>query len=155
MAAGEAAPLGRTLRGMQNASAFVSGLSEAQTSALVEIMFLAAKADGEFTDDERAEFTVGIESMTEKKLSAAQVDAYLAHAEEALETSDRETRLGAVKEAFPAPASRRLALAMAIRVVAADGIIRTSERELILEAAEALGIDGNVAADLVRDLGKV
>ena len=39
-----------------------------------------------------------------------------------------------------------------VQVTAADGIIRTSERELILETAETLDIDRDEAADLVRDL---
>jgi tellurite resistance protein len=37
-------------------------------------------------------------------------------------------------------------------VTAADGIIRTSERELILETAVALEIDQDEAADLVLKL---
>jgi len=45
-----------------------------------------------------------------------------------------------------------LALALAIQVAAVDGIIRTSERELIFDTADALGIDGDTAADMVRDL---
>lgn len=138
-----------------NAYAFVSDLTDAQTAALVEIMFLAAKADGEFTDDEKQEFTTGIETMTEKKITIEQVTDYLARAKSALETSSREDRLEAVKGVIVSPGHRRLALAMAIRVTAADGIIRTSERELIMEAADALEIDGNDAADLVRDLGRV
>ena len=41
---------------------------------------------------------------------------------------------------------------MAIQVTAADGIIRTSERELIMETADALEVDRDEAADLVRKL---
>jgi tellurite resistance protein len=50
--------------------------------------------------------------------------------------------------------ARKLALALAIQITAADGIIRTSERELILETAAALDVDGDTAADMVRDLTK-
>ena len=45
-----------------------------------------------------------------------------------------------------------MALSLAIQVTAADGIIRTSERELIMETAEALEIDPGEAADLVKKL---
>jgi len=41
----------------------------------------------------------------------------------------------------------------AVLDTAADGIIRTSERELILDVADALEIDRDEAADLVRDIG--
>jgi tellurite resistance protein len=39
---------------------------------------------------------------------------------------------------------------MAVKVMAADGIIRTSEREMLLEAAASLGLDGDLAADIVK-----
>ncbi len=58
-----------------------------------------------------------------------------------------------MKAQLDTPGERKTALALAIRLVAADGIIRTSERELILDVADALEIDRNEAADLVRDIG--
>jgi tellurite resistance protein len=57
-----------------------------------------------------------------------------------------------VKERLPDLTARKLALSLAIQVTAADGVVRTSERELIMETAEALGIDGDTAADMVADL---
>ena len=48
--------------------------------------------------------------------------------------------------------SCKLGLSMAIRMLAADGILRTSEREFILEMAETLGIDRDAAADLVKEI---
>jgi uncharacterized tellurite resistance protein B-like protein len=45
---------------------------------------------------------------------------------------------------------RRAAFELVVHVVAADGVIRTSERELLLEVAEALRIDPDSAADMVR-----
>jgi hypothetical protein len=49
---------------------------------------------------------------------------------------------------------REAALAMAIRLTAVDGIVRTAEREWILSAAEALEIDGDKAADMVARASK-
>ena len=68
------------------------------------------------------------------------------------DSEGRSARLAAVKERLPDAAARKVALSLAIQVTAADGIIRTSERELILETAETLDIDRDEAADLVRDL---
>jgi tellurite resistance protein len=45
-----------------------------------------------------------------------------------------------------------VALSLAIQVTAADGIIRTSERELIMDTADALEIDRDEAANLVLKL---
>jgi tellurite resistance protein len=130
----------------------VQGLSNAKLEALVEMMFLAASADGDFSDVEREYFMNSVQSLTSGRLEKSQLQELLAQATKDLAASGREARLSAVKERLPDPGARKVALSLAIQVTAADGIIRTSERELILETAEALGIDADVAADLVKKL---
>lgn len=137
---------------MSGNASVVQGLSNAKLDALVEMMFLAASADGDFSDVERAHFLTSVESLTDGRLGKAALSALLERAKSDLEASGREARLLAVKERLPEPGARRAALSLAIEVTAADGIIRTSERELILETAEALEIDADVAADLVAKL---
>lgn len=130
----------------------VSGLSNAKLEALVEMMFLAASADGDFSDVERQHFLQSVESLTDGRLAKPALEAALDRAKTDLETSGREARLAAVKQRLPDRGARKVALSLAIQVTAADGIIRTSERELILETAEALEIDRDEAADLVSKL---
>lgn len=130
----------------------VIGLPDAKLDALVEMMFLAASADGEFSAVERAHFLNSVESLTSGRLTKATLESMLERAERDLASSSREARLGAVKERLPDAAARKVALSLAIQVTAADGIIRTSERELIFETADALEIDRDEAADLVRKL---
>jgi tellurite resistance protein len=130
----------------------VQGLSNAKLDALVEMMFLAASADGDFSDVERKHFLHSVESLTDGRLSGAPLEALLDRAKKDLDAGGREARLVAVKERLPDPGARKVALSLAIEVTAADGIIRTSERELILETAEALEIDRDEAADLVVKL---
>jgi uncharacterized tellurite resistance protein B-like protein len=130
----------------------VQGLSNAKLEALVEMMFLAASADGDFSDVERAHFLKSVESLTSGRLTKGQLEALLKRATEELGASGREARLAAVKERLPDRGARKVALSLAVQVTAADGIIRTSERELILETAEALEIDRDEAADLVLKL---
>jgi tellurite resistance protein len=130
----------------------VMGLSNAKLEALVEMMFLAASADGDFSDVEHAHFMKSVESLTSGRLEKSQLEALLSGAKQQLHAQGREARLGAVKERLPDAGARRVALSLAIQVTAADGIIRTSERELIMETAEALEIDSDAAADLVLKL---
>ena len=130
----------------------VQGLSGAKLEALVEMMFLAASADGDFSDIERQHFLQSLESLTDGRLNKAALEGLLDKAKKDLEASGREARLSAVKERLPDAGARKVALSLAIQVTAADGIIRTSERELILETAEALEIDRDEAADLVLKL---
>jgi uncharacterized tellurite resistance protein B-like protein len=120
--------------------------------ALIEIMFLAASADGEFSDVEQKHFNASIESLTSGRIKGAELDALVTKMKTSLEKEGRDSRLSSVKERLPDTAARKVALSLAVQVTAADGIIRTSERELILETAEALDIDRDEAADLVSKL---
>lgn len=129
-----------------------SDLPQPKLEALIEMMYLAASADGEFSDEEKAHFKQSLESLTSSRLEPSEVDTLLDRAHADLESQGREARLASVKERLPEAGVRKVALALAIQVTAADGIIRTSERELILETAEALDIDRDEAADLVRKL---
>jgi tellurite resistance protein len=124
---------------------------EPKLEALIETMFLAASADGEFSADERAHFVRSIESLTDVRLVGEKLETVIARVEREVKASGREARLAAVKERLDPPA-RKVALSLAVQLMASDGIVRTAERELILEVAEALDIDRNAAADLVRDL---
>jgi uncharacterized tellurite resistance protein B-like protein len=134
--------------------AFVKDLGDDKVEALVEMMFLAASADGELGSEERKLFLKSAENLTSRLVTGERLEAVLARAKKQLNESGREARLSAVKERLPDPTARKLALSLAIQVTAADGIVRTSERELIMETAEALGIDGDTAADMVADLTK-
>jgi tellurite resistance protein len=127
-------------------------LGDSKLEALVEVMFLAAAADGDFSDLERQHFVGSVQSLTDGRLSHAHLEALLTEASAALERDGREARLADVKSRLPDAGARKVALSLAIQVMAADGIIRTSERELILETAEALEIDRNEAANLVGKL---
>lgn len=124
---------------------------DSKLEAMIETLFLAAHADGEFSDEERVHFAKSVESLTDNRLSGERLGALLARIEAGLATSGREARLVTVRERLPAGKPREIALALAIRLMASDGVLRTTERELILEAADALEIERDVAADMVRD----
>lgn len=135
-----------------NAPPSVHSFDEPKLEALVELMFLAASADGEFSEEERQHFSSSVESLTDRRISGAAFDPLIARIEVSVREGGRDARLAAVRERLETPALRKVALSLAIQVMAADGIIRTSERELLLEIAEALEIDRDEAADLVSQL---
>jgi uncharacterized tellurite resistance protein B-like protein len=132
----------------------LQALGEAKLEALVEAMFLAAYADGEFSPIERAHFLKTAESLTDGRLATARLAQLVADAGEALEREGRKARLLSVKSRLPDAGSRRVALSLAMQVTAADGVIRSSERELIWETAEALEIGREEAASLFRSLSR-
>ncbi len=127
-------------------------LAPPKLEALIEIMFLAASADGEFSEVEQEHFNESIKSLTNGRIHGAELEALVTRLKTSLEREGRDARLAAVKDRLPDAGARKVALSLAVEVTAADGIIRTSERELILETAEALDIDRDEAADLVSKL---
>ncbi len=132
--------------------AFVRDLNDEKLEALVEMMFLAAAADGELSDAEHQQFVTSASELTARQLTSDQLEALLVRAKKDLDESGRDARLAAVKARLPDASARRLALSLAIQITAADGVVRTSERELIMDTAAALDIDGDTAADMVSDL---
>ena len=128
---------------------FVQQLSQPQVDALVEIMYLAADADGEVSPDERLELATNIARLTDGELDARRAANAIEAAAGRVGAESREARLLAIR-AVLAPEQRSHALMLAIQVTCADGLIRTSERELILATAEALDIPGETAANLVQ-----
>jgi tellurite resistance protein len=139
---------------MSGISNDVRALGDAKLEALVEVMFLAASADGDFSEVERTHFLKSVESLTDGRIAQARLETLVNEASSALERDGRQARLASVKARLPEANARRVALSLAIQVTAADGIIRTSERELILETAEALEIDRDDAANLVKELSR-
>lgn len=128
---------------------FMGQLSNDQVTALVQIMALAAEADGEVSEPEAAELAKNIETVTNGGVSRAKAGTLLAAALARPTGAARDERLAAIKSLLPSE-QRPHALLLAIKVTCADGVLRTSERELILELAEALEIPGEIAADLVK-----
>lgn len=127
---------------------------EPKLEAIIELMFLAAYADGDFGDEERVHFLKSIESLTDRRLTGDTLERLVSRIAEDLGKEGRAARLASVKARIGDHGARKAALDLAIQVTAADGIIRTSERELILEAAEALDIDRDEAADLVKNVSR-
>lgn len=124
-------------------------VDEPRLIALIELMFLAAIADGEFSGDERKHFRESVESLTDRKVSGETLDRLMETIEKNHAGEGRAARIAHVKEALATAELRKVGLSMAIRLMCADGIVRTSERELILDLADGLEISRDVAADLV------
>ncbi|WP_437806088.1 tellurite resistance TerB family protein [Sorangium sp. So ce1078] len=127
-------------------------LDEPNLEALVELMFLAAFADGEFSQEEKVHFSRSVESLTDRRIPQSTMDELIRGVVEQLQKEGRAARLASLKERLATPQARKVAFSLAAQVVVADGIVRTSERELLLDVAAALELDQTEAADVVRRL---
>ncbi len=128
-----------------------------QLDAIVDTMVLAADSDGELGDDEQRALVDNITKLAAgtdhaEALSGAMLTAKIRAARQQISDGDRDGLIVSVKQRLRDDDARRAALGLAIVVTNADGIVRTSERELIMELAEALDVDRDEAADLVRDI---
>src|SRR5690242_12671585 len=122
-------------------------LDEPNLEALVELMFLAAFADGEFSQEEKVHFARSVESLTDRRIPQSTMDELIHTVVTQLQQEGRAARLASLKERLPSPQARKVAFSLAAQVVVADGIVRTSERELLLDVAAALEIEQTEAAD--------
>ncbi len=125
-------------------------LDAAKLEALVETMYLAAYADGEFSDIERAHFSRSVDRLTEGRIPPTQFDKVLEALQERLATAGREACIGSIRDRLPGSNLRSLAVLLAADITAADGVIRKSERDVLFEIARALGVNESEAAELVQ-----
>lgn len=131
-------------------SDLLSHLNNDQVDSLIELMLLAASADGELSIEEIDQLQKCLLEVDELWITQIDLGKRLSEAHDRIKGAERGTRLAAVKATLSAKNAREAGLELAIRVMAADGIIRTSERELIMETAEALDIARETAADMVK-----
>ena len=127
----------------------VSSFDQPKLEALIETMYHAATADGDFSEPERAEFITNVATLTDRRLDESTLAALVKMIAARTGAETRTARLAAAKAVLDSERLRLIALELTIRIVAADGIVRTSERELLMEVAEAFDIDRDKAADLV------
>ncbi len=138
-------------------SSLLKNFGAGELRALVECMVLAADADGEFTDDERQQLMASIQGLSkgtehESALSGEALDQLVKSIQEKLAADGRAKRIEVLKDRLVGDGAHQAALGLAIMVTAADGIVRTSERELIFELAEGFDVDRDTAADMVRKI---
>lgn len=127
-------------------------VDEAMVSSIIEVMLLAAYSDGEFSPAERTHLERRLELLARGRFDAPTVARLRTEAADRIALEGRDARLLAVRTAFASPSERKVALALATRMIISDDIVRTSERDFLGDMAEALELDREEAADVVRAL---
>lgn len=125
-----------------------------QLEALVELLYLAASADGDFSDDERKLFVHKVFKLTGDRMSNEALEGAFKRIEADVEREGRTARISSVREKLDSDGARHGALLMAIDITMADDVLRTSEREAIADIAEGLGIERDVAADYIARMNR-
>jgi tellurite resistance protein len=134
---------------------FIHRIDDDTLEALVETMYLAAFADGEFSDEERARFTESVEFLTRGRLAGSASQALLARVVEQHQSGERAARIATIKQRLTSVEVRRIALVLASDMAAADGVLHDAEREVILSLADALEVSRAEVEELLGGLPAV
>ena len=133
----------------------VTGVLEGpQLEALVELLYLAASADGDFSVEERNLFVHKVRALTGERLTGDALGDIVSRVEGDVARDGRTKRIDTVRDRLDTSGARHAALLMAIDMTMADDVLRTSEREVIAEIAEGLGIEADVAADYIARMNR-
>jgi tellurite resistance protein len=138
---------------MTTIEAAVRDLDDDRLEALVEVLVIAAYADGEMSDEERTHFTQSVSGLTGGRIAGTRLEVLVGTLAAELVREGRPTRLARVRQRLSDANTRKTALTLAVKLMAVDGLLRTTERELILELAHSFGVSVDEAASLVRELG--
>lgn len=118
----------------------LGALELTKLEAVVELMYLAAYADGEVVAEERDVFASHVTGVTNGVLSREAMTAMLAAIERALSSSSREQRFDSIRRRLGDARTREAALRIAIHVLYADKFLDPREAAWVLRAAKALEI---------------
>jgi len=134
---------------MNTTEIHLASLEINKIEALLEMMFLAAYADGEVSEIERNAFRSQILVGTEGQLQVAIVEMILRQVEAALAQEGRDERLAAIRQRIPEERMRRGLLEVAARIIRIDGKLHVDEVAFLGRAAEAFELDPSVARELL------
>lgn len=121
-----------------------------KVDALIEAMFLAATADGEFAPEEALQFVATVEALTDNKIDREGIETRIGVLKALLREEGRQKRLAAVAARIPAGKPRETALILAAAITASDGEVKGEENDLLADLVDTLGIDQGRAIDLIQ-----
>jgi len=109
-----------------------------ELEALVEVMFLVASIDGDFSIPERRHFMDMVTSLSEGRLGSSELLVLIDRAHESLRQEGIEQRLAALKTHLVDDTARRLAYGLAAQLALVDGM---NDKEKVLLDQMALAFE--------------
>jgi tellurite resistance protein len=126
-------------------------LDEPKLEALIEIMYLAAYADGSFAPEERSHFARSVQSLTDRKVTPEMLEQIVKRLDAARKATGTAALIVGARATLGSSSACRVALSLAIGVIMADGKVTDSERAMLYEIGAALGIERSVTDNLLSE----
>lgn len=129
-------------------------LADATTNellAMLEVMYVVASADNDFSPEERRQFLEHAESLSGGKLDSRNL-AQLVDSWEKLRGTDKESRLMELATALPDEMSRRIAYGLAQGVANADGQLLPVEARVLESLRFAFCLEKSDADDIAASV---
>ena len=126
-------------------------LDEPKLEALIEIMYLAAYADGSFAPEERAHFSRSVQSLTDRKVTPEMLDEIVSRLDAARRAAGTAALIAGARATLGSAGACRVALNLAVGVIMADGKVTDAERTMLYEIGSALGLERSVTDGLLKD----
>lgn len=130
--------------------ASLHAFEEPRLHALVELLYLAAMADGELGKEELSFFRRRVQAMTDERLDEPEIEKLILRVDEHLHSAGRESLLASLGDRIGPPPLRYSALRMAVDMMMADKVMAPAERELVYQLAAALDLDRSMAEALLQ-----
>lgn len=120
--------------------------------ALFEAMYLMIEVDGEVADSEREVLRGAVRGLTDNAVRTAHIETLIEGCRERAKAGTK-ARLEAIAPTLKEdPALVEAAFSLAAAIAFADQEIKDAENELINDLADALGLDGDRAEELLNQL---
>lgn len=116
---------------------FLQQIDEEQLEALIETMYLVAFSDGELSEPEQAHFAACVAELTLGRMTPDQLEHVLTRVIGRLREGDRQACIASLKDRLSSQKLQEVALMLAGDMAAADGVLHSHERQLLLALANA------------------
>jgi len=126
-------------------------LDEPKLEALIEIMYLAAYADGQFGAPERAHFSRSVQSLTDRKVTPEILEKLVARLDAERKTRGAPALIERARAELGSVAACRVALYLAVGVIMADGKVTDGERAMLHDIGTALGVEREMTDQMLRE----
>ncbi len=131
---------------------FARLLDEDRLDAIVEAVYLAAFADGVFSDVERKHFAESLALLTDGRVDDARLDKVESRIAANVASMGTIACIESIARRLDSDTLRHVAFVLALDMVAADGQVLPQERQFLVEFAAKLGLDRAEAGEMMADI---